>query len=195
MKSTKRKKGAIQLSLGFIVTIVFAVVLLSLAIVWVRGMFESFDVVTQDMTRQAKDQLAKVFSETTTNFAVRPGSPEISRGTELTVQAGIKNDDPEGRRLNFVVNVGAGSTNTDTSKETMKEWITQGGATSAGTGQIAYRDIVITVPSDAKTGSYLFDVYACWAESGTEMNPSDCTITSGNLWGTPQTLTVIVKPA
>ena len=65
MMVKRNQKGAIELSLGFIVTVVFAVVLLSLAIMWVRGMFGNIDIIAVDLTRQAQDEISATFSETT----------------------------------------------------------------------------------------------------------------------------------
>jgi cytoskeletal protein RodZ len=187
-----KRKGAIELSLGFIVTVVFAVVLLSLAIVWLRGMFANIDVVANDMTRQAQEEISKTFSETTSNFAVRPARPEVTRGTKLIVQAGVKNNDPSGKTLNFVINVKPGNTNTKITKEELGIWITQTTETYAGPNEVAYRDVIIKVPQTAETGSYMFDVFACASETP-GMDPSTCDTTSTNKWGVPQTLTVNVK--
>jgi len=187
-----KKKGAIELSLGFIVTVVFAVVLLSLAIVWIRGMFINIDVIAVDMTRQAQEEISKTFSETSSNFAVRPARPDVIRGTKLIVQAGLKNNDPSGKSLNFVVNIKAGNTNTQVTKEKMATWITQATETYAGPNEIAYRDIIITIPKDAETGSYMFDVFACASETSAPTQ-SSCDTTSSSRWGVPQTLTINVK--
>ncbi|MCX6817428.1 MAG: hypothetical protein NTU57_01070 [Candidatus Aenigmarchaeota archaeon] len=187
-----KRKGAIELSLGFIVTVVFAVVLLSLAIVWLRGMFANIDVVAVDLTTQAQEEIGKTFSETTSNFAVRPARPDVTRGTSLKVQAGIKNNDPSGKTLRYVVNIKAGNTNTQVTKEEMTKWITQTTETAAGPNQIAYRDVVITIPQSAETGAYMFDVFACASETS-GLDPATCDTTSNNLWGVPQTLTVNVK--
>jgi len=192
VKNAIGKKGAIELSLGFIVTVVFAVVLLSLAIVWVRGMFVNIGGIAVDMTVQARDEISKTFSETTSNFAVRPARPDVTRGTSLKVQAGVKNNDPSGKMLKYVINIKAGNTNTKVTKEEMTKWITQTTETAAGPNQIAYRDVVITIPQSAETGAYMFDVFACASETA-GLNLATCDTTSSNLWGVPQTLTVNVK--
>jgi hypothetical protein len=192
IKNATGKKGAIELSLGFIVTVVFAVVLLSLAIVWVRGMFVNIDLIAVDMTRQAQEEISKTFSETTSNFAVRPARPDITRGTKLIVQAGIKNTDASGKLLNFVINIKPGNTNTKITKDVMAGWITQTTETYAGPNDIAYRDVIISVPQSAETGAYMFDVFACYSETS-GLDPATCDSSSGNKWGVPQTLTVNVK--
>lgn len=192
VKNAAGKKGAIELSLGFIVTVVFAVVLLSLAIVWVRGMFGNIDSIAVDMTRQAQEEISKTFSETTSNFAVRPARPEVTRGTKLIVQAGLKNNDPSGKSLNYVINIKAGNTNTKITKATMEQWITQTTETYAGPNEVAYRDVIITIPQTAETGAYMFDVFACASETA-GLAPAECDTTSSNRWGVPQTITVNVK--
>ena len=189
-----KRKGAIQMSLGFIVAVVFAVVLLSLAIIWIRGMFADVNIVVQDMTRQAQEELGKVFSETTSNFAVRPSRPEVRRGTQLIVQAGLKNNDPSGKDLYFVTHIKAADTNTNVPVSTMDTWVTQSTETFAGPNNLAYRDVIITIPYNAETGAYMFDVFSCSSETS-GLSVTGCQIDSPNKWGTPQTLTVMVKAA
>jgi len=189
-----RRKGAIQMSLGFIVAVVFAVVLLSLAIIWIRDTFFEVDLVVQDLTRQAQEELGKVFSETTANFAVRPSRPEVRRGTQLIVQAGLKNNDPSGNDLYFVTRIKAADTTTNIPVSTMDSWITQSTETFAGPNSIAYRDVIISIPTNAETGAYMFDVFACSSETS-GLSVLSCGIDSPDKWGTPQTLTVMVKAA
>ena len=57
------RKGAIELSLGFIVTVVFAVVLLSLAIVWLNSIFPTLFGITDDLFQQAQTQIQETFQK------------------------------------------------------------------------------------------------------------------------------------
>lgn len=89
------RKGAIQLSLGFIVMIVFAVVLLSLAIVWLRGMMESISGLTETQIANAEAELAEVFETQQTVFALSRttiSNPPATRGKAYAIAIGFKNN-------------------------------------------------------------------------------------------------------
>ena len=89
------RKGAIQLSLGFIVMIVFAVILLSLAIVWLRGMMESVSGLTEAQIANAEAELAEVFETQQTVFALSRTSidnPPATRGRAYAIAIGFKNN-------------------------------------------------------------------------------------------------------
>jgi hypothetical protein len=189
-----KRKGAIQLSLGFIVAVVFAVVLLSLAIVWLRGVFIGFGSLTNDLTQQAHTELEKTFRQTTSNFAVWPSRYELQPGTTLILSAGIKNNDPEGKSLYFIVNLQPSATDAiGATTSQMIDWVTvPQEPTWARPNEVAYRDITINIPANAPHGNYIYDVLACFSESS-GMIPESCTIESGSLWSSPQPLTLTVK--
>ncbi|MCD6590850.1 MAG: hypothetical protein J7K72_02665 [Candidatus Aenigmarchaeota archaeon] len=192
----KSKKGAIQLSLGFIITIVFAVVLLSLAITWLRSTITGISGLTVDLTQQAQSEIAKTFQNTQKNFAIWPSRYELHPGSELIMAAGIKNNDEEGRTLYFVINMKLTSTDANVDEDEVNtEWITVPQvATKIDPAATATRDIAVKVPSNAPQGSYLFDVYACYGTSASEAgNTKDCDINSPNLWSSPQPVTINVK--
>lgn len=50
-------KGAINLSISFVVVVVLAVLILSLGIMWIRGMFESIEQLTIQVIAKAKTEL------------------------------------------------------------------------------------------------------------------------------------------
>jgi hypothetical protein len=194
--SIKNRKGAIELSLGFIITVVFAVVLLSLAIFWLRSFFISLEPLTVDLTQQAQSEIAKTFQNTDKNFAVWPSRYTIQPSNKLIMAAGIRNNDKEGRDLYYVVNMKA--TSTDTTADLAKinsDWVLVPGlATKVDASSSATRDMSLNIPSDAPQGNYLFDVYACYGTSATEAGePSDCDIQSSNVWGSPQPVTITIS--
>jgi type II secretory pathway pseudopilin PulG len=90
-----KRKGAIQMSLGFIVAVVFAVILLSLAIVWIQGTVEQIRQLTEDQIRNAHAQLDEVFETQQTVFALSKNSidnPPASRGRAYAIAIGFKNN-------------------------------------------------------------------------------------------------------
>ncbi len=189
-----KKKGAMQMSLGFIIAVVFAVVLLSLAIVWLRGMMENVSGLTVDLTQQARNELADTFKQTRSNFAIWPKRQDMERGKTLILSAGIKNNDPEGKDKWFFVNVQctASDSTVANAQKLAGGWVTiPTTAAFARASDVVYRDITLNVPTDAPDGNYIFDVVACYWDS----NPGTPTCTSGssNLWASQQPLTITVR--
>lgn len=191
------RKGAIELSLGFIVTVVFAVVLLSLAIFWLRNFFIGLEPLTVDLTQQAQSEIAKTFQNTDKNFAVWPSRYTIQPGKKLIMAVGIRNNDKEGRVLYFVVNMK--TTSTDSGTADSDSWIlVPGTATKIDPSSSATRDITLNIPSSAKQGNYLFDVYACYGITASEAGSAprciiSATSSANNIWGSPQPVTISVE--
>lgn len=189
------RKGAIQLSLGFIITVVFAVVLLSLSIYWLRGFFTSLEPLTVDLTQQAQSEIAKVFQNTDKNFAIWPARYTVSPGKKLIMAAGIRNNDQEGRILYYVINMKATSTDSGETIENVNKWVLVPGiGTKIDPAATANRDLTLNIPSVAKQGNYLFDVYACYGTSAAATgDPANCDINAANIWGSPQPVTISVE--
>jgi len=200
------KKGAIELSLGFIVAVVFAVVLLSLAILWLQGIIGNIGGLTDDLTQQAQSKLQETFQNTQNNFAIWPDRYSLDRNKELKMSAGIKNDAEDGQNHQFIINVvpaaasrtpcpsGDISSCTAPGGTSLKDFM-QGWASwdsEAGIVQInrvGYRTISIKVPSNAVSGTYIFNIVACM-----DMTPySACTAQTLNWGGSAQQLTITVK--
>ncbi len=189
------RKGAIQLSLGFIITVVFAVVLLSLAIYWLRGFFTGLEPLTVDLTQQAQSEIAKVFQNTDKNFAIWPARYSVEPGNKLIMAAGIRNNDQAGRVLYYVINMKATSTDSGENLDQVNTWVlVPGTATKIDPAATANRDLTLNIPSAAKQGNYLFDVYACYGESAEGAGtPSGCDINAANIWGSPQPVTITIE--
>lgn len=100
-----KRKGAVELSLGFIVMVVFAVILLSLAIVWLQGVVRDIGGLTTDLTQQSANKIQEIFGETGENFAVWPSSYSMSAGKGIKLLAGIKNNARDGQAHRFVINM------------------------------------------------------------------------------------------
>jgi len=210
------RKAAIQMSLGFIVAIVIAVVMLSLVLGWMRGMFGGVTTLTEDLTQQAQSNLRDAFRETGSNFAVWPSQYEIDRGKGIRMSAGIENDAADGLdhyyKINVIPaavsdNVCAGGALTcaapggGTVESYMQRWVTFDSMTApVKINTVGFKFIDIAVPSDAKTGTYMFTVIACYdgISAGTPTAASvpavcDQNTPSSNVWGNPQPIVVVVK--
>jgi len=209
-------KAAFELSLSFIIIIVFSVVVLGLAIAWIQGLIPGITAITEDLTQQARAKIQETFQESQNNFAIWPNQYRIKPANSIKMSAGINNNADDGENHIYVINVipAAASNNvcptddintcTSPDKTTklidyLKNWLTVD--RSSGTVQIntvGYKDFTVTVKGNAIKGTYIFNVVACFdenIETGSKVTPtsSTCTQTSKNLWSNPQPLTIIVE--
>jgi len=86
----KNKKGAFQLSVTTIVVIVIAVVLLSLGLVFVRGIFNKMDFLTLDAFETADAEIGKL-SNIDEPLTLTPGTIQIEQGGAKEVRLIIAN--------------------------------------------------------------------------------------------------------
>ena len=188
----RKEKGAIQMSLGFIVAVVFAVVLLSLAVTWLRGLIGTVGTLTDDLTQKAHDTLSETFNTGTTNFAIYPKEYSLQPGRGVKLSVGIKNDDRDGQPHTFVVHVYPAMSSADILssygcsnfagctklKEDMLNWATY--AQESYTTQpnlFKFWDVTITLPNNVVKGVYQYDIVSC-----EDMGFAQCDRTTTN-WG------------
>jgi hypothetical protein len=208
------KKAAIQMSLGLIVAVVFAVVLLTLAITWIQGMIGEITQITHDLTKQAETKLRDTFAETSTNFAIWPTHYDMKPGETVKLLAGVKNNAPDSQRHDFViaaVPAGAsysvcpsgevGTCNSPepgiTLEEFMSRWTTvERTRSSIEVQTTAYKSITIETPTNARAGSYIFNIVSCYDRtgSGSIVTPDsfNCQGDSDNIWSNAASLTITV---
>jgi hypothetical protein len=151
------RKAAIQLSLGLIVAVVFAVVLLSLAITWISDLIAQITRITDDLTKEASEQIKEIFSKTDQKFAVHPQNWPLDRGHELKLLAGIINKEEDSQAHNFVVNV------IPTRPETAS-WVDNTDFRNplrAQFNKVVEFPITISPASGVPAGTYVFYVIAC----------------------------------
>ncbi|NIO21394.1 MAG: hypothetical protein GTN76_11815 [Candidatus Aenigmarchaeota archaeon] len=186
------KKGAIQLSLGFIVAVVFAVVLLSLAVTWLRGLIGTVGTLTDDLTQKAHDTLSETFNTGTTNFAVYPKEYSLQPGRAVKLSVGIKNDDRDGQQHTFVVHVYPAMSSSDiissygcsnfaactTLQDDMVNWVTYPQESyTIQPNLFKFWDVTVTLPNNVVKGVYQYDIVAC-----EDMGYAQCDRTTTN-WG------------
>jgi len=196
------KKGAIQLSLGFIVAVVFAVVLLSLAVTWLRGMIGTVSSLTDDLTQKAHDTLSETFNTGTTNFAIYPSEYKLSPGRGVKLSVGVKNDDRDGSPHNFVIHVYPAMASSDVVssygcasfaacsdlQKDMNDWATYSFESyRIQPNLFRFWDMSVTVPNNVRKGIYQYDIVACEDNDYTQ-----CDRTTTN-WGSTQALTITVQ--
>lgn len=180
-----KSKGAFQLSLGFIVGVVFAIVLLSLAVVWIQGLIGDITIVTDDLTQEGKNKIKDAFRDVKTNFAIYPDEWELERGHSLKLLAGIINRHEDSSRHNFVINVFPQSPADNT-------WFNPNEFNTPLPTQfdsIVEFPITITPPASAPAGTYVFRIITCMDASFAQCSQLD----DMNFGGSPQYLRVTLK--
>ncbi len=219
---TAVKKGAFELSLSFIIIVVFAIVLLTLGITWLRGIIGGITILTDDLTQQANSKLQDTFQQTTQNFGIYPSRWEMTPGKALKMSAGVKNNAADGNTHLYVVNViptavssdilrskCPGSSDIDTCtvsmnfqgetlKQFMRSWVTLAlnDPYSVEPTRTVFNYITVNVPSTAPLGTYMFGVMACKTD-GTSITQSQClpATTTGVWGGGVQPLEILIKPS
>ena len=202
-------KGDFQLSLGFIISVVFAIVLLSVAIVWLRGTIGNISGLTDDLTQQAQQALSDTFRSTTTTFSVFPTSYKLAPGKTLIMQGGIKNDAGDGQTHLFVVNIKPEGVSRNICPDGtltctppsispgknvgqfMQDWVSWvQSPQQIQINQNGFFRINFQIPGETPKGTYLFTVTACYNRLLQQtLNYADCnpsappTNQQAQLWG------------
>lgn len=154
------RKGAIQMSLGLIVAVIFAVVFLSIGVIWIQGFMDDISGLTTNLIKEGKEKIRATFSETDQNFAVYPEEWELGRNEELKMVAGVINREPDSLPHKFMVNVIP--TNPDTA-----DWVNSAEFSQQLTADFnKVLDFPITInPRGGGTvpeaGTYVFYIIAC----------------------------------
>ncbi len=174
-------KAAFQLSLGFIVAVVFAVILLSLAITWLNQIMGDIGGLTNDLTQKASQKLDDIFSETDQTFAVWPSEYTVKRGTTLKTLVGIINRQPDSQEHDFSIYV--------KSNNNVDDWIDKSAFENERFTVQFNKDlkipITITPKRDAPKGTYTFWIYAC-------IDTSSCSDSNYN-YESPQYIRIILE--
>lgn len=104
----RRRRGAIQISIGFVVIIVLAVLILTLGIGWVRSLFTTITEITTQVTDIAKQNLIQNLRKGDDKVMLTiPDKIRQRRGVAGQFGVGIKNVDNEGHC--FYIDVSLGS--------------------------------------------------------------------------------------
>ena len=207
------RKGAFELSVGFIVIIIIAVVLLTLGVTWLNQIFPQITGMTNDLFQKGSDSLQKTFQQSSQSFAIYPSQYDLGRGQSLRMAAGVRNNAPDSLDHNFVINVvpaavssdvlrnygcttldGCTSINIDGRSTSLKAFM---GSWAAWTStpfivkktESLIMPVTIKVPTSAPAGTYQFGFVACKSTSSTDSG-SDvvssfdlCRPTSTSVWG------------
>jgi hypothetical protein len=85
------KKGAVELSMTTIIIIVMGITILSLGLVWIRGVFSDVDQISSGAFEQGESQIAEIFGGTDQAVALSPSETSIKQGKTSTASLAINN--------------------------------------------------------------------------------------------------------
>jgi len=189
-RDSAQDKGAFQLSLSFIIGVVFAIVLLSLAIFWAQDIFSGFTDISESLKQDAAQKLEETFQDTDENYALWPKRKEVEPGTILAVTAGIKNNAMDGERHPFVIGINQESGPGSIDAMQWLEWAKS--SKNVNPNEHTLIPILITVPRGITSGTYIFRITACsecteprCPPGGTKgtVTSASCTPNSNYVWG------------
>jgi hypothetical protein len=172
------KKAAFQLSLGLIVTVVVAVVLLSLLILWLQNMIPGLERVTHQVTELAQQKLMKDLSQTGEKVGIAaPAVTTWKRGETGSFAVGIRNKYSD-KDMKFYINVYLEKLGGDLSgtpagakKSEVDKWLTYSSSEFVERGKSKPTSIIIKPPaSGTDTGIYLFRVVVCERQPCVDLN-------------------------
>jgi hypothetical protein len=185
-KLNNMRKGAFQLSLSFIIVVVFAVIVLSLAIAWIQGLFGTITQLTFSVTEVAEQELLDRLASSDSRVGM--AAPDVStwkRGETGSYSVGVKNIHSD-RDVTFSTSVYleevggalAGSPVSSYASDARK-WLTFSNKVFVESSGSSLSRVVIQPPTDAAKGIYMFRVVVCEAASCTGLN-------SPNIYGSQQ---------
>ena len=166
----KTKRGAMELTMGTMVTIVLLVAALILGGVLVKNIFKSASGAVDLTDQQLREEINKLFSEEK-EIAIYPPTRfvEIKQETTDGVGIGIKNllqgvsGSPS---FSYVIEVEDGS-NCGISDEQIKNWITVGGHADSLTipvGDMVTRKVLFNIPTGTPLCTARFSVNVYYGE-------------------------------
>jgi len=186
-KLNNMKRGAFQLSLSFIVVVVFAVIVLSLAIAWIQGIFEVLNPLTHSITDVARQELLDRIAQSDARVGIAaPDVTQWQRGETGSYAVGVRNVRSD-LDVRFSMDVyleelgGALAGKSINAYATaVRKWLTFSSEVFVAKSSSETADIVIKPPADAETGIYMFRIVVC--DSGSCNNG----LQSGGLYGSAQ---------
>lgn len=190
------RKADFQMSMGFIVAVVFAIILLSLAITWIQGLFGDISTITHKTTDVAQQQLLQELASSGKKVGIAaPAVTAWGKGETGSYAVGIKNDEVDKDHTYFVnvylEEVGGGLQYSGTLANSVASWLTYPKAKDISAGEREIVDLIIRPEVSGVTpGIYTFTVAVCRRETGvtydchaTSLNYPGYTEKSTNLYG------------
>ncbi len=180
------KRGAFQLSLSFIIIVVFAVIVLSLSIAWIQDLFGTITQLTFSVTEVAEQELLDRLASGDSRVGM--AAPDVSawnRGETGSYSVGVKNIHSD-KDITFSMNVyleeiggELAGKNAEAYANAARKWLTFSSSVFVESSGSSLSRVVIKPPTNVERGIYMFRVVVCDASSCTNLD-------SPNLYGSQQ---------
>lgn len=159
MKKRVHKKGAIELSMTTIVVIIIAIVLLSLGLVFVRGIFGKLNDLTKISFEEADRTVREQMVSSNLNFFILGANTEMQVRSTQTMYVGVRN--AEGVTQNFKLSVESADGKSNPT------WVEPPViAVPVRAGETKTIPIVVNMPGEAVAGqTYLYLIKAIKADN------------------------------
>lgn len=165
------------MSLGLIVAVVFAVILLSLLLSWVYSIFAPFTEITHKVTDVARQELLNRLAQSGGRVGIAaPAITEWIRGETGSFSLGIRNTNPATDKT-YSINVyleqlggNLAGTSASSLQSEVTSWLTFSRTEFVERGGSKSNNIIIKPSANAETGIYLLRVVVCDAISCTDIN-------------------------
>ncbi len=124
-------------------------------------------------------------------FYMKPAQYTLPPGGMIAVLLTVMNDYEGERDLYYNFNIKAVQTDTGKPLEEISKWVLfEKDTILLAPNETLFKDSVVSVPSDAPGGEYVFNAYACYGETSEGLG--ECGRNSQNLWSSPLRLTIRV---
>ena len=168
------KRGAIELSASFLVTILIAIVMLGLGILFLRQLFSGAEDIRQDIDVQTESQIEALLNQGQ-QVAVPFNSQTVLRGKDHLFGVGIVNILDKGtfymrvRTATAVDKEGKLLTRSD-----QESWVRYDvGIVTLEKNERHATQVRVNVPSDTVIGTYVFNVEICKGSPSATCNRYD----------------------
>lgn len=182
-----QRKGAFQVSMGFIITMIFAVILLTLALSWIGGIFTDIGGVTHQVTNLAKSAILEEISQTGATVGI--AAPPVTvwkRGETGSFAVAIKNKFTDQGKT-FSINVyleqlggNLAGTQASSMMSEVSKWMTYSFTEFVGAGASVSSDLILKPATNANSGIYKFRVLVCDSQPCTTLEATP----ESNIYGT-----------
>jgi len=161
-------KGAFQLSLSFIVIVVFSVILLSLSIAFLQGIFPQISTLTHQVTDVARDELIDRISRGAERAGIAaPAVTTWKRGETGSFALGIRNINTD-RDVTYSINIylevvggELAGMNASIFAVEARKWLTVSPNEFVPASSAKTSDIIIRPSITADPGIYKFRAIVC----------------------------------
>lgn len=152
----KSKKGAIEMSMQTIIIVVIGVTLLTLGLRFVYTTFSGISSQQQGITELTNTQINELFGQSEEPIYLTKDSITIEQGETETVDVNVRNNDYDDGVFKYEVLVSDPGQMSAEQVQSWFSWSKNGRNLANGKG---YSDkLIIRVPNNARTGSYLVDL-------------------------------------